>query len=110
MILNQQTKVMKYEHATIKVTSPAPGHYIISGHAPATNSGVHGILEECYITPEVPTEILEQVLAERKEVEEKRANEAAEQEEHDRKAAARVNASAPDKEHVKKHKAKGAGK
>lgn len=57
---------MKYEHPTIKIDSPAPGHYVISGHAPKSvfieDEGHVVPPRECYITPEVPDEALQAVL------------------------------------------------
>lgn len=56
-----------YPH--IIVDQPAPGHYVIRGHHPRNaqveGEGVVVPLQECYITDEVPTEVLKEVIAAR---------------------------------------------
>lgn len=60
---------MNYQHPTIKIETPAPGHFVIIGHAPKTvfiEEVGHVVPHaECYITPEVPSEALIAVLKER---------------------------------------------
>ena len=62
---------MKYTHPTIAIDRPAPGHYIISGHAPqpvfVPESGHVVPPRQCYISPEVPSEALQAVLDDRAE-------------------------------------------
>ena len=62
---------MKYQHPTISLDQPVPGQYIITGHAPAAyfieevGHVVPG--QECHITPEIPSELLQAILDERDE-------------------------------------------
>lgn len=60
---------MKYTHPTITIDRPAPGHYIISGHAPQPvflpDAGHLVPPRQCYISPEVPSDALQAVLDER---------------------------------------------
>jgi hypothetical protein len=57
-----------YEHPTIAVAQPAPGHYVITGHNPGAVQTAEGQivpLRECYITPEIPTDLIVQILEDR---------------------------------------------
>jgi hypothetical protein len=59
---------MNYENPSILLTQPAPGHYVITGHHPATVPSPEGTivpLETCYIAPEVPSAILFGILGDR---------------------------------------------
>jgi len=59
---------MKYTHPKLIIEQPAPGHYVIRGHNPAsvqTDEGRVVPLDQCYITPEVPSEVLQAILADR---------------------------------------------
>ena len=59
---------MKYTHPKLIIEEPAPGHYVIRGHNPAavqTDEGRVVPLDQCYITPEVPSEVLLAILADR---------------------------------------------
>ena len=60
---------MKYEHPTIRIDEPLPGHYLISGYHPAAvfvpDVGHIVPLRECYIAPELPTETLRAIIADR---------------------------------------------
>ena len=60
---------MNYQHPSIVIETPAPGHFVIRGHKPK-NVFIEKIghvvpLDECYITPEVPSEALIAILEER---------------------------------------------
>lgn len=60
---------MKYEHPNLAVSSPAPGHHVISGLPICrvqTDDGMVVAPDHCYISPNVPTEFLEAVIADRK--------------------------------------------
>jgi hypothetical protein len=63
---------MKYDHPNIQIAQPAPGHYVITGHAPASvfveNEGTVVPLTVCYITPEVPADALRAILEDRGEL------------------------------------------
>ena len=59
---------MKYTHPNLIIVEPAPGHYVIRGHNPRsvpTDDGLVVPLDQCYITPEVPSEVLLAILADR---------------------------------------------
>lgn len=64
---------MKFDHPTIVIESPAPGHYIIKGHnpRPVYIEDVGHVVPpaEGYISPEVPTEALLAIIAARGESE-----------------------------------------
>lgn len=53
---------MNFDHPTIVIESPAPGHYLIKGHnpRPVLIEDVGHVVPpgEVYISPEVPTEAL----------------------------------------------------
>lgn len=60
---------MKYQHPTVQIQSPAPGHFVISGHAP-TSVFVEEVghvvpPSECYVPPQVPSGALIAILEER---------------------------------------------
>jgi hypothetical protein len=58
-----------YEHPSIKITQPAPGHFVLRGHNPQSGRNERGErvvpLEQCYITPEIPDDALIAILEER---------------------------------------------
>lgn len=57
-----------YEHPSIVVEQPAPGHFVIRGHNPANVTSAAGQivpLRECYITEEIPTDLLLAILEDR---------------------------------------------
>jgi hypothetical protein len=59
---------MNYEHPTITVTSPAPGHFVIANLPMcrvSTDEGTVVAPDYCYITPDVPTDLLKAIIAER---------------------------------------------
>lgn len=59
-----------YDHPTILLTQPAAGHYVITGHSPAnvpTDGGTVVPLDTCYISPEVPTDVLLGIIYDRGE-------------------------------------------
>lgn len=60
---------MNYRHPAITIDQPAPGHYVISGHKPKSvflpDIGHIVPLSPCYITPEVPTDALLAIIADR---------------------------------------------
>jgi hypothetical protein len=60
---------MTYHHPTIRIEQPAPGHYVISGHNPASvlvpETGHVVPLGQCYIPPELPSEVLLAIIADR---------------------------------------------
>jgi hypothetical protein len=57
---------VKFEHPSIVVEQPAPGHYAIRGHNPGTvfieGEGHVVPPDVCYITPQVPSELLIAIL------------------------------------------------
>jgi hypothetical protein len=61
--------VINFEHPSIVVEQPAPGHYAIRGHNPGTTfvEGVGHVVppDTCYITPQVPSELLIAILQDR---------------------------------------------
>lgn len=61
---------MKYTHQTIKVDEPAAGHFVITGHNPMSARTPEGSkfvpLEVCHIGPQIPTDLLEAIISERK--------------------------------------------
>jgi len=63
---------MTYPHPHIVVTSPAPGHYAITGHKPAPIfiEDVGHVVPpmECYISPEIPDDLLLNILEEREKI------------------------------------------
>lgn len=59
---------MKYEHPAIVVNEVAPGHFVISNILPCrvdTENGTIVAPNSCYISPAIPTELLEAIVAER---------------------------------------------
>lgn len=60
---------MKYKHPTITVTEPAPGHFAIEGHNPRSVfiEGEGHVVPPgtCYISPEIPNELLAAIIEER---------------------------------------------
>lgn len=60
---------MNYNHPSIVIETPAPGHFVIRGHNPKSvfiDKVGHVVPpDECYITPEVPSEALVAILEER---------------------------------------------
>lgn len=60
---------MKFDHPSIVIESPAPGHFVIRGHNPRPvfieEVGTVVPPQECYISPEVPTEALLAIVSER---------------------------------------------
>jgi hypothetical protein len=60
---------MNYEHPSIVIDQPAAGHYVIYGHHPQPARNEEGQtvvpLQQCYITPEVPSDALMAILQER---------------------------------------------
>ena len=59
---------MKITHPKLIIDQPAPGHYVIRGHNPRpvpTDDGLVVPLDQCYITDEVPSEVLLAILADR---------------------------------------------
>lgn len=59
---------MKYEHPTIQCETPAPGHYLISGHAPRPVLLAAGYLVPpgtVHISPELPSALLRAILEDR---------------------------------------------
>lgn len=60
---------MNYHHPTIRIEQPAPGHYVIFGHEPASvlvpDVGHVVPLGQCYIPPELPSEVLLAIIADR---------------------------------------------
>jgi hypothetical protein len=60
---------MNYEHPSIVIDQPATGHYVIYGHHPQPARNEEGQtvvpLQQCYITPEVPSDALVAILQER---------------------------------------------
>lgn len=60
---------MKYDHPNIAIEVPAPGHFIITGYpckSVLTESGHVVPPPACYISPEIPTDLLEAIIAERR--------------------------------------------
>jgi molybdopterin-guanine dinucleotide biosynthesis protein A len=56
---------MIHTHGNIVIESPAPGHFVILGHCPAsvqTDNGLVVPLDVCYISPEIPTDILREII------------------------------------------------
>lgn len=56
---------MKYANTNIVIESPAPGHFVILGHCPATVQTDNGLvvpLDVCYIPPEIPTDLLREII------------------------------------------------
>ena len=52
-------------HGNIVIESPAPGHFVILGHCPAsvqTDGGLVVPLDVCYITPEIPSDVLREIV------------------------------------------------
>jgi|GEM_PF-3335617 len=61
---------MKYEHPTIHCETPAPGHYLIHGHAPRPVLLGTGYLVPpgtVHISPELPSAVLRAILEDRGE-------------------------------------------
>lgn len=59
---------MKYDHPTIQLECPAPGHYIVTGHNPRpvpTEKGYVVPSGTVHISPEVPSELLFAILQDR---------------------------------------------
>jgi hypothetical protein len=61
---------MKFDHPTIEIEQPAPGHYAVSG-IPAAQVFIEGTghvvaPNTLYISPAVPDELLEHILADRR--------------------------------------------
>lgn len=60
---------LKFEHPTVEIQTPAPGHFVIVGHNPASimvpDVGHVVPSRECYVSPEVPSDALVAVLNER---------------------------------------------
>ena len=60
---------MNYHHPSIRVEQPAPGHYVITGHNPASvlvpETGHIVPLAQCYIPPELPSDVLLAIVADR---------------------------------------------
>jgi hypothetical protein len=60
---------MNYEHPSIVIDQPAAGHYVIYGHHPQPARNEEGQtvvpLQQCYISPEVPSDALIAILEER---------------------------------------------
>ena len=56
----------------LEILRPAPGHYVISGHNPRTSILDNGSRvvppDFTYISPELPSEVLEMILEERSKI------------------------------------------
>lgn len=62
---------MKTEHPNLVISTPAPGHFVVSGHNPSSvfieGEGHVVPMSTCYITPEIPTDVLLRIAATRAE-------------------------------------------